>query len=236
MNTLKLVLLIIIIILAVILILILLAGVGFGLGCKSTDGFSYPHKYLTRKNNLTNKERHIILYDMMDIFLNYTEELNVWPEYGTLLGFIRENKIICYDYDLDFGIFKDEQDKLEDILIKLTNENPKYGFMQYNFPAMHFYQLYHIETMTNCDISIYHIKEGKVMRNLIKNDFKYEIKDMFPLKTVEIKHYYKDIKYKIRFPANPEKIMETCYGKNFMIPDHKCDSDCENCVKLNSDN
>lgn len=232
MNAVQITLLVIIIILAVILLLIILAGVGFVCLCKSTDNLSYPYYYHIRGNHLTNSERHRILYDMFDVFQRYTQEITTWPTYGTLLGFIREGKIICYDYDLDFGIFGNDWDKLKVILDKIAIENPEYGYMWYDFPFMRFAQLYHRKTMVNCDIAVYKIKSGKVVRVLWVDKHKYDVTDSFPLKSMTVKHYYKDIKYDIKVPACPEKILETCYGKNYMTPDHRCDDACENCIKL----
>lgn len=32
-------------------------------------------------------------------------------------------------------------------------------------------------------------------------------------------------------PNMPEKLLECYYGKNFIIPDHTCNSDCSICKK-----
>ena len=113
--------------------------------------------------------------------------------------------------------------------------HPEYGFMWYDFPFVRFAQLYHKKTMTNCDISIYETKNGKTARNLTPNECDYDMKDFFPLKTIEIKHYYQDKTYKIKVPANPDKVLKTNYGDNYMIPDRVCDEECENCAPRKAD-
>ncbi len=232
MGILQIIFLIIIIILAIILILIIVAGIGFVCFCKSTDGLSYPYKYLTKDDSISNSQRHRILYDMFDVLMAYTKDITIWPVYGTLLGIIREQKIICYDYDLDFGIYMHDWTKLKEILDKIVAENPEYGYMWYDFSVMQFAQLYHKKTMVNCDISVYTIKNDKVKRVLIIKDKKYNPENMFPLRSSKFKHYYKDIEYDIKIPVYPDKILKQLYGENYMTPDHQCDANCENCVKV----
>jgi len=45
------------------------------------------------------------LVKLSKLFLSYHEQpIDVWLEFGTLLGAYRNNRLIEYDYDLDFGI------------------------------------------------------------------------------------------------------------------------------------
>lgn len=225
-----------IIILAVILILIILACLGFSLGCQSTDGLHYPYKYLTTKHGLSNKQRHQILYDMMDVFLTYTKHMTVWPVYGTLLGLIRDGKIICYDFDLDFAIYEDQWVEMQKTLQLIVKENPEYGYMWYSYKFMRFGQLYHRKTMINCDVSVYTVKNGQVLRNLVLNDFIYNTEDVFPLDRKTFENPYTHEEFTINMPSNPDRLLRVYYGDNYINPDHKCDDDCENCVKIESIN
>jgi len=232
MDRLQKILFIVVIVLAVILALVLIVGIGFYFACKSTEGLGFISKHMTPDTSLTNLEKNRILYDMMGVFHTYTKHITVWPVYGTLLGFVRENRIICYDYDLDFGIYEDRWNDMKIALEKLVKENPEYGYMRYDFHFMKYAQLYHKKTMLGCDVSVYQVKNGKVIRNLLMNDFKYNTEDVFPLARMIIKHHYTDEYFEFAMPANPDAILRTCYGENYMISDHKCDDDCENCVKV----
>ena len=232
MDGLQKILCIIVIILAVILVLVLLVALGFYFGCKSTEGLGFISKHMKPDTSLTNLENNRVLYDMMEVFLKYTKHITVWPVYGTLLGFIRENKIICYDYDLDFGIYEDRWDDMKKALEKLVKDNPEYGYMRYDFHFMKYAQLYHKKTMLGCDVSVYLVKNGKVIRNLLMNAYKYNTEDVFPLGKMTVKHQYKDVYFDMAVPANPDAILKTCYGENYMTPDHKCDNNCENCIKV----
>ena len=66
---------------------------------------NYNYNIKIRKN-VNVKKRLIILKDLYNIILDSIKDTDIklFLTYGTLLGKIRENKIICYDYDLDFGI------------------------------------------------------------------------------------------------------------------------------------
>ena len=61
------------------------------------------NKKLTRifESNAVN-----IFKDISSIF--HANQIQVWPEFGTLLGIIRDKGFIKDDLDLDFGVFGDQ--------------------------------------------------------------------------------------------------------------------------------
>lgn len=224
---------VLLLIIVVIILVIILLTVAYCYFCSSTDGILYPYVYLSRNNNnISNEDKRKILYDIMDVYLTYMEEIDTFPVYGTLLGFYREDRIICYDYDIDFGIQEKDWSKMLGILKKICRENTEYGYIHYDMFGMKFCQLYHRETMLNCDISVYYTSDGKAKRKLFYNDYTFNYNYLFPLQDKKIKHFYKNKEYKIKYPVNPQGILETFYGKFYMFPDHKCDNNCENCVKI----
>ena len=50
--------------------------------------------------------------------------INYWLCHGALLGIIRENRLLSWDNDIDFGVWADEVDKA--IVIKIFTQN---GFL-----------------------------------------------------------------------------------------------------------
>jgi len=90
--------------------------------------FNQKNRENFKKNILHNQFKRLApkaLVDISKVFLSYQPNINVWLAFGTLLGAYRENKIIDYDYDLDFGIM--DSDMTEDF-IKHLEEN---GFTLY---------------------------------------------------------------------------------------------------------
>ncbi|MCL0021155.1 LicD family protein, partial [Providencia rettgeri] len=50
---------------------------------------------------------------MLSLLRNYltNSDISYWLEYGSLLGAVREKKIISHDYDIDIGILQSEWSK-----------------------------------------------------------------------------------------------------------------------------
>ena len=46
------------------------------------------------------------------------ENISFWPEFGTLLGIIRDGYFMPHDYDFDFGAFIDDKDAIISVLEK----------------------------------------------------------------------------------------------------------------------
>ena len=58
--------------------------------------------------------------------------IKLFLHYETLLGKIRHNDMICYDYDLDFGIFDKEYNRLEKRLSSYFKDTPGYKMTTVN--------------------------------------------------------------------------------------------------------
>ena len=50
--------------------------------------------------------------------------INFWLCHGTLLGIIRENRLLPWDHDIDFGIWSDEHSKEE--ILKIFSNNVEF--------------------------------------------------------------------------------------------------------------
>jgi hypothetical protein len=51
-------------------------------------------------------------------------KINYWLCHGTLLGIIRENRLLPWDHDIDFAIWDDEHSKLD--ILKLFSDSAKF--------------------------------------------------------------------------------------------------------------
>src|SRR3989344_8904592 len=71
------------------------------------------------------KERIMInnLKELKDIFDR--NNVTFWLDWGTLLGAVREHKLIPWDWDIDLGILNGEYDKI----ISISDQIKKAGFL-----------------------------------------------------------------------------------------------------------
>ncbi len=73
-----------------------------------------------KRSRVLNKEKDQML-DKMYLFFKH-QKITYWLEYGTLLGAVRNNKIIPHDYDVDLGLLQSQWS------IGIRNELKKLGF------------------------------------------------------------------------------------------------------------
>lgn len=224
MDALSIALLVLICIIALAIIILATVAIGFSCSCSSTDSIGYILKIIFNRPIISNLEKNKILYNILDLTMKYMKDVNLWAMDGTLLGFTREERIICYDYDLDFEIMEEDWHEVKSALDLLVKENNEYGYIWYSFPTRKFAQLYHRKTMTMSDFQVARIKGG-IMDN------KYKLHDILPLKRKRVKNIYNEKEYKMWIPNNVHNVLVTAYGEDYMKPDHTCDQQCENCVK-----
>lgn len=77
--------------------------------------------YVNYKNRQKSKRIRIIGEDLLLILKRISEQvgIDIWPEFGTLLGAYRDKSFISYDPDIDMGLFSDSfTDELMTALLK----------------------------------------------------------------------------------------------------------------------
>jgi len=141
--------------------------------------------------------------------------VNIWLEYGTLLGFIREGWFIEHDYDVDLGM------KVEDVGLFTTAIDE----LRTNGIVAELWKKDDIKMMYVCrykgvkiDIYIWH-KKGTVYKRL-KNklpDNNYmttevDSRHYDKLNTIEIK------KFSYYVPSDTIEYLKYCYGDDWTIP------------------
>jgi len=67
---------------------------------------------------------HKVLLDLLDYLVPVLEENQIpyWLCWGTLLGAVRNGKMIAWDYDIDLGIFHKDFDKIDGLKEKFRCE------------------------------------------------------------------------------------------------------------------
>lgn len=193
------------------------------------------------KNKIFKKNAPNILILLRDIL----EKNNIcyWVEYGTLLGTIRENKIIDYDYDIDIGVLESKIDKvkLEKVLekngfkkISEISLNGKITENKYKYKKLKigidFYFFYEEENKIKgyCYGNLQNLTYTETLKKL-NGLVAYEcIFKKFNIGRYEI--YGKEIK----IPQNYNEHLIEYYGENYMIPDKEwLQENAKNIKKIN---
>lgn len=175
-------------------------------------------------------------YHVIGRVTSYSEEHNfaIWIEAGTLLGYVREGRLLAYDYDLDFGMLelskKDRSMLIDDFAAmgfewvrsgkdstrvysdtfdyKGVDFDIKYYFKEKNY----LYRLEYAEVDKRTVIKTQ--KEGK---NKIKYAVGFDIYKYIMSDTEFIKSEFLNGCACI-IPKNPVKRVEEMYGINWKIP------------------
>ena len=161
--------------------------------------------------------------------------------FGTLLGQQRNNKLICYDYDVDFGVLYSDVSKLVKALtshIKTDSSLYEIDFVD-NILATKII-ITHKKSNISADIDVY--EKTKNRSFIKKNNYLTFLYDKYianacktrnlpydwlmPLKSVSF------LGNNIYIPNKPEQILKSEYGKDYLIPNNTCNKDCSKCVEI----
>lgn len=193
--------------------------------------FSEFYKNHTVKFDTDSEKKTLIfLYEINDILKSFP--IRYWIEGGTLLGAIRNGKLIPWDHDLDMGIINDSDNQINNLIKAMKKkfyvsvksfdktENTwnlgtsrvikiypkKYIFFKEELCLDLF--VYYSGTLPNSDEEVY--------KYVVWGKNSYHKKE-FLEKTELIKFYGQEIPT----PSNPEKFLEAKYGADWKIPKEK---------------
>ena len=156
--------------------------------------------------------------------------IKIWPEFGTILGIIRENGPIEHDLDLDFGVMYD----------KSVQEKIRHEFISNGFNLMTICTLDNNKSVVsekynylNIDVDIYYFNEesNKFIVYDLESESGKSIEE--ELDESSIIHTYRNIFTKftlddyifrdrlILMPSNKEEHLVELYGEDYLTPDPK---------------
>ncbi|KYK22471.1 hypothetical protein AYK24_02020 [Thermoplasmatales archaeon SG8-52-4] len=101
------------------------------------------------------------------------KNINYWLDEGTLLGAVREKKLIEWDHDIDLSIWYTDLDKI----IPLFNEINKIGVEVCFFRGKKHIDL--VDKGYKIDINLYHLKDNKATRTWYAHNKLGQILDYF---------------------------------------------------------
>lgn len=200
--------------------------------------FNYIVSVENRKS-IDHNDKRVILLELLDLILESAIETETQPFliYGTLLGCFRNNNLICYDYDLDFGIDSREFDKLSDNITKKLAKSKRYSISiksLFNYKHM---AIIHKETGLNADILPFN--ENKTNNTISRAVPQLYSKYYYGEKVVDIPiNWIYPLQQsflenrRVLMPNKSKLLLESYYGETFMTPDHKCNIDCSKCTKI----
>ena len=184
-------------------------------------------KKLNEKANIElDSKRSNLLKENFEKILNvvYSSDLkdyNIWLDFGTLLGYYRENDFISHDLDMDFGVQVssfEEFEVIEKYLINNGFNRTKEFYFNKNLV-----ELSYSYKGLNVDFIIYN-KENDIvssdtiffMTNALGNPTRYEVYHyeipFSGLKECDFKGM------KVKVPDNTQEYLRTLYGEGFETP------------------
>jgi len=175
--------------------------------------------YYPYKNYRIRSKTEIILKKLNDVFEKNTKDY--WLDYGTLLGYVRERKIIKGDLDLDFGVIADKSlstylEKEEIYLIQQLEVEGVLTAEQYRYKDIGFdifyYRLEDNKLKTNVWLALDYSIPQKVVYEQGKGELGENIFSIFQTKQIT---FYK-VPFKI--PENSDLYLKEHYGDDYMIP------------------
>ena len=194
------------------------------------------YESMASRRIVSKKKRLQILQELYNIIVNLAEENNikVFIIYGTLLGKIRNNDIICYDFDLDFGVNSNDYELMRQSILKYANNNKQYIVEDKKLLWWKAIALVDKETGLNADIMVYYNNKTYVWRSISDLYAKYilnECNNNFPIDWIYPLQKSTFLGRTIYLPNKPNNILECHYGSDFMVPNHTCNIDCSICVE-----
>ena len=200
---------------------------------KKTSLYRWYHQRQVQKEcEMFDRRNKNFLMDGEELLNVFSEKMNnsgilFWLEFGSLLGFYRDNDFIQHDCDLDFGVFLKDKDKVHEAL-----RNTK-------FKLVH---LYHAEDggveecyrYKNTSIDIFYFREDGdyFYCNTFTRHYPYRINKILRSRKCLVKRInipnqpFIKVKFKhadVFIPKDCSRHLEMHYGKTFMTPNPNFD-------------
>ncbi len=152
--------------------------------------------------------RQQVLWELFDLSNQFMKDLDIeyWVNFGTLLGFYRENGIIAHDIDIDFGCHERYYELILENQAKLPAElNLHDTSNRHNGP-----KLYMSYKGFDADIYFYREEDGQ-FHSYEKTHWENDkapipVQQVIPTKTITIKGM------ETQLPNDPEAYLKTIYG------------------------
>lgn len=177
----------------------------------------------------SNSEKKAVQFMHNNVAVMNQAGIDFWIEGGTLLGALRDQKLIPWDHDLDFGMRFNSKEQMK-TLIKLLRRHfyvsvrdfPKtdkiWNLGDYRVLKIYPRKLLFFKEELCLDLFVYYEgtipeQDEPVYKYVVWNRNAYHLKEFLD-KTETITFYGKQVPV----PSNPEKFIEAKYGKDWRTP------------------
>lgn len=153
------------------------------------------------------------LLQMLPYLVNLLETNNVkyWLDWGTLLGAVRDGKMIPWDFDIDLGIFDDDVAKV----LALRVETWKDGYDIMPCPVLSsklmFYKKDNHGEAFHIDMDSW-LKDGDVYRSNFNQEIIHTEEELSEFETID----FEGSAYPC--PKNPDEVVERFFGEDWRTP------------------
>ena len=188
---------------------------------------NFYKKYYIKFDQNSEKNAVDFLYRINQILKR--SRLSFWIEGGTLLGAIRDGKLIPWDHDLDMGIINNNDNEINKLIILLKKEfyvsiknfekiDGVWNLGKYRVIKVYPKKYLFFKKKICCDLFIYY--KGSIPNNK-EEVYKYVVwgKNGFHKKEffdqLDTMSFYG---FNINIPSNSNKFLEAKYGKDWKIP------------------
>ena len=155
--------------------------------------------------------------------------------YGTLLGKVRQDALLCHDFDVDIGVLSAEYDALI-VAVRRVCGGPEFKVVRHVFPGQRSTAVVHRETGLNADISPFVPAAGgsALRRDTWYLYTRYVLREcraqlpaswILPLRPASLEGV------SVYVPNDAPALLRCFYGDGYLTPDHVCDPDCNHCYR-----
>jgi hypothetical protein len=163
---------------------------------------------------------HKILLEILDFTVEKLNSKNIpyWLTYGTLLGAVREHKMIPWDEDIDIGILINDLPSL--LLLSQKFQRAGYGWgvgtnANYIVGKINIYTS--LINVLHLDVSVYaNVMEGneRYVEGVMWPGCRTPLDNVLPKNLIDIEFEGRTVKA----PSNPGNLLENFYGPDWRTP------------------
>jgi len=199
------------------------------------------HRSLEERRRIPPQVRRRVLIKLFTVVCECARACDVQPFllYGTLLGYVRNKDLICYDFDLDFAVMGvDDHRRLVTCLRDLAHRS-RGALAVKERQFLHWRSAVLVDNVTglNADIFVFlpsrggtHVRRAvpSLYSRLVLKECRtrFPVSSLLPLRSVEF------LGQSTWIPNDPHVLLECYYGSDYLVPDHLCNADCSVCRKV----
>lgn len=193
------------------------------------------HRSMERRRRVPVPHKTAVLTELLELVSTTADRIGV-PLillYGTLLGWYRHRDFLCHDFDVDLGVVGvAEFDRLWDEIEK-TVDRHLYCPTAYRWGTfVRYFKITHRPTELNIDVMCMILDPPHIYQCVpafYSRWFLGECRHRIP------SHWFQPLRpaslrgRAVWVPNHPIAVLGCYYGPDFVIPDMRCDANCEHC-------